>query len=58
VLNKIDLLPYLDYSVDELLANLKKVNPKIRIFQVSAKTGEGMEALFGHISENIDKKKS
>jgi hydrogenase nickel incorporation protein HypB len=58
VLNKIDLLPYLDYSVDELLVNLKKVNPKIKIFQVSAKTGEGMEALFVHISDNIDKKKS
>ena len=58
VLNKIDLLPYLDYSVDELLVNLQKVNPKIKIFQVSAKTGEGMEALFVHIGDNIDKKKS
>jgi hydrogenase nickel incorporation protein HypB len=57
VLNKIDLLPHLDYSIDEMMANLKKVNPKIRIFHVSAKTGDGMDALVEHISGNIDKKK-
>jgi hydrogenase nickel incorporation protein HypB len=57
VLNKIDLLPYLDYSMSELMTNLKKVNPKIKIYQVSAKTGEGIDALLGHISGNIDKKK-
>jgi len=58
VLNKIDLLPHLDYSVDELMDNLKKVNPHIRVFQVSAKTGEGLDALVAHISGNIDKKKN
>lgn len=56
VLNKIDLLPYLDYSIDELMDNLKKVNPKITVFQVSAKTGAGIEPLIQHISGNIDKK--
>ncbi|MBN1497160.1 MAG: hydrogenase nickel incorporation protein HypB [Spirochaetes bacterium] len=58
VLNKIDLLPHLDYSVDELMDNLKKVNPHIRVFQVSAKTGEGLDTLVAHISGNIDKKKN
>ena len=43
--------------MDELMDNLKKVNPKIKIFQVSAKTGEGMEALLKHIGDNIDTKK-
>ncbi len=56
VLNKMDLLPHLDYSVDELMDNLKKVNPKIRVFQVSAKTGDGMGPLLEHISGNIEKK--
>jgi hydrogenase nickel incorporation protein HypB len=37
VLNKIDLLPYLDYSMDELMANVKQVNPTIKMFRVSAK---------------------
>ncbi|OHD67163.1 MAG: hydrogenase accessory protein HypB [Spirochaetes bacterium RBG_16_49_21] len=58
VLSKIDLLPHLDYSMDEFFANLKKVNPTIGVYQVSAKTGDGVEALVKHISANIDKKKS
>ncbi|MBN2158511.1 MAG: hydrogenase nickel incorporation protein HypB [Spirochaetes bacterium] len=57
VLNKIDLLPHLDYSMDELMANIKNVNPKIEVFQVSAKTGEGMDSLVQHISAGIDGKK-
>jgi hydrogenase nickel incorporation protein HypB len=57
VLNKIDLLPHLDYDINELMNNLKKVNPKITVIQVSAKTGEGMDLLLKHISGNIDRKK-
>ncbi|OHD66447.1 MAG: hydrogenase accessory protein HypB [Spirochaetes bacterium RBG_13_51_14] len=57
VLNKIDLLPHLDYNMDELMDNIKQANPKIRIFRLSAKTGEGMDALVKHISDNIDRKR-
>jgi hydrogenase nickel incorporation protein HypB len=57
VLNKIDLLPHLDYDINELMDNLKRVNPSITVIQVSAKTGEGMDLLLKHISGNIDKKK-
>ena len=57
VLNKIDLLPHLDYDMKELMDNIRKVNPKIRIFQVSARTGEGMDALVEHIADRIDAKK-
>jgi len=58
VLNKIDLLPHLDYRMDEFFENLNRVNPLMKVFQVSAKTGEGVEALVKHISKNIDDKKS
>ena len=57
VLNKIDLLPHLDYDMDELMENLNKVNPRMKVIQVSAKTGEGMDELINHISDRIDKKK-
>jgi hydrogenase nickel incorporation protein HypB len=57
VLNKIDLLPHLDYDINELMANLKKVNPNMTVIKVSAKTGEGMDSLLKHIRGNIDKKK-
>lgn len=42
--NKIDLLPYLDFDMDLFMANLRKVNPHAKVFEVSAKTGEGLGA--------------
>ena len=46
LLNKTDLLPYLDFDVNKCIEFAKRVNPKIKILQVSAKTGEGMEAWY------------
>jgi hydrogenase nickel incorporation protein HypB len=42
LLNKIDLLPYLDFDVEKCLEMARRVSPGIRIFQLSAKNGEGM----------------
>jgi hydrogenase nickel incorporation protein HypB len=42
VVNKIDLLPHLDFDLDLFLRNLCAVNPGARIVQVSARTGEGI----------------
>ncbi|HYI36682.1 MAG TPA: hydrogenase nickel incorporation protein HypB [Thermoleophilaceae bacterium] len=44
VVNKIDLLPHLDYDLDKLLANVRSVNPHAEVIQTSARTGEGVEA--------------
>lgn len=43
LLNKIDLLPYVDFDTAQCIAYAKQVNPKIKILAVSAKTGEGMD---------------
>ena len=43
LLNKIDLLPYLDFDVDACLANARRVNPKMEILPISARTGQGMD---------------
>ena len=43
VVNKIDLLPYLDFDLDLFLDNLRKVNPRARVIHASARTGEGIE---------------
>ena len=43
LLNKVDLLPYLDFDVKAAVANARWINPGIRVLQVSARTGEGME---------------
>jgi hydrogenase nickel incorporation protein HypB len=43
VVNKMDLLPHLDFKMDSFLANLKAVNPSAQIIEVSARTGEGID---------------
>jgi hydrogenase nickel incorporation protein HypB len=43
LLNKIDLLPYLNFDVEKCVAYAREVNPNIKVLQVSATTGEGME---------------
>lgn len=43
LVNKIDLLPHLDYDLDGFLENLERVHPDVRHIPVSAKTGEGID---------------
>ena len=43
-MNKIDLLPHLDYDLDKFLYNLDAVHPGVERLLVSAKTSEGVEA--------------
>ena len=43
LVNKIDLLPHLDFDLDRFLANLDAVHPGVRRLLVSARTGEGIE---------------
>ena len=42
VLNKIDLLPYVDFDVDRCIAYARQINPDIAVVQVSAKTNQGL----------------
>lgn len=44
LLNKIDLLPYLQFDVEKCLAYAREVNPEIAIILISATRGEGMDA--------------
>ena len=44
-INKIDLLPHLDVDLARFEQNLRDVNPHATVFHVSAKTGEGVDAL-------------
>jgi hydrogenase nickel incorporation protein HypB len=43
VVNKVDLLPYLDFDLDAFYANLAAVNPRARVIRASARTGEGVD---------------
>src|SRR3984893_5672004 len=44
VVNKLDLLPYVDYDVQKVRRHALAINPNLRIFEVSCRTGEGLEA--------------
>jgi hydrogenase nickel incorporation protein HypB len=44
VINKIDLLPHLDFEIERFLHNLDAVHPGVERMQVSARTGEGVDA--------------
>jgi hydrogenase nickel incorporation protein HypB len=41
LLNKIDLLPYLDYEKQKAVAYIHQVHPDMPVFEISAKTGQG-----------------
>jgi hydrogenase nickel incorporation protein HypB len=43
LLNKIDLLPYLNFDVQACIDYARRVNPNIQVIQVSAQSGQGME---------------
>jgi len=46
LVNKIDLLPHLDFDLDAFLANLEAVHPGVPYALVSARTGEGLDAWY------------
>ena len=43
IVNKIDLLPHLEFDVDKLLYHVEAVHPGVERLLVSARTGEGMD---------------
>jgi hydrogenase nickel incorporation protein HypB len=44
VVNKMDLLPHLDFDLDGFVGNLRRVNPAADVLFVSARTGDGVDA--------------
>jgi hydrogenase nickel incorporation protein HypB len=55
VVNKIDLLPHLDFDLDRFLQNLEQVNPEVRHMLVSARTGEGVDTFRDWLVEVADR---
>lgn len=53
VLNKSDLLPYLDFELDRLLANIRRTNPGVPTLCLSARTGEGLDDWYGWLRSTV-----
>jgi hydrogenase nickel incorporation protein HypB len=51
LLNKIDLLPYLDFDLASTIEYARRVNPRIEVLTVSAKSGEGLPSFYAWIAK-------
>ena len=56
LINKIDLLPYVDCSVERIREESLKVNPDLVIFEVSCKTEEGLDAWYNWLKGELKAK--
>jgi hydrogenase nickel incorporation protein HypB len=50
VINKIDLLPYVDFDVNKLTADARRLRPGIEVVELSARTGQGLDSWFGWLA--------
>lgn len=57
VINKIDLLPYVDFDLKQARKNIRAKNPKAAVFEVSAKTDAGFDSLLDFLIQAIKKKR-
>ncbi|MFZ0450089.1 MAG: hydrogenase nickel incorporation protein HypB [Desulfatiglandaceae bacterium] len=53
LINKIDLLPYVDCTVEGIREEALKINPHLVIFEISCKTGDGLEAWYDWLQQEV-----
>ncbi len=55
IINKIDLLPYVDFDMDYFRQGIEILNPGLKTFAVSSKTGEGIDEWLGWLKSKLPK---
>ena len=53
IINKIDLSPYIDFRMDYFQQGVELLNPGLKTFALSAKTGEGFEAWIAWLTDKV-----
>jgi hydrogenase nickel incorporation protein HypB len=53
LINKIDLLPYVDCSIEKIRADSLKINPGLAVFEISCRTGQGLEAWYDWLRREV-----
>ncbi|MDZ7761982.1 MAG: hydrogenase nickel incorporation protein HypB [Desulfovermiculus sp.] len=56
ILNKLDLMPYLDFDLDKAEQGAKTVNPALEVLSVSARTGENLQAWYQWVHSRVQAK--
>jgi len=54
IINKTDLLPYVDFDMDTAIKDSKRINPDLNIFEVSCKTGDGLDPWVKWLTRQIE----
>ena len=52
IINKIDLLPYVNFDIEKAKDYARRINPTLTFFELSATTGEGMDAWYSWLKES------
>jgi hydrogenase nickel incorporation protein HypB len=55
ILNKVDLIPYLDFDEEFYMKGVRALNKDVPVFKVSGKTGEGFEEVVAWLTERANK---
>ena len=58
IINKVDLLPYIDCSVDRMVRDAKSLNSDLKIFEISCTKKTGLNPWKEWLKEEINKKKT
>jgi len=53
IVNKTDLIPHTDFDLELLKETVRKMNPSVKIFEVSCRTGEGISAWCGWLKDRV-----
>jgi hydrogenase nickel incorporation protein HypB len=53
VVNKVDALPVFDFDKERMEGYVRRLNPDMKIFYISAKTGEGVESLADYLLNQV-----
>jgi len=54
IINKTDLLPYVNFDMKKAVKDAKSINPALNVFEVSCKTGEGLDKWFSWLTLQIE----
>jgi hydrogenase nickel incorporation protein HypB len=53
IINKLDLLAYSDFSLERVKENALNINPKLEVFEISCRTGEGLESWYRWLDKMV-----
>ena len=58
LLNKIDLLPYVDFNTATAAAHARRLNKDLDLFEISCRTGEGLEPWYAWLRQAVQRKRN